>query len=93
MEEQLKPIIESYQHFMRNHTKYSRSPSFNMDRHGFHYIHEFDLPVYDNNTTQRSRDAVSGFVKGYGAKCNHYVYYRTVEAWKLPYIFIWRKLD
>lgn len=92
MTDKEKLKIESYQHFIRSHTKYSRNPDFNMNRHGFHCLNHHDLQIFEGNKTEKSRDAVAQFVEAYGARYNHYVYYRTVEAWGLPYIFIWGKL-
>ena len=88
----MKPSIKSYQEFMKTHTKYSHSPHFNMDRHGFYCVQEFEAEVYRNNKTQKSRDAVQIYIDAVGDDAfPEYVYYRTVDAWGLPYIFIFAK--
>ena len=88
----MKPIIKSYQEFMKTHTKYSISQHFNMDRHGFHCIQEIEPEVYKNNKTQRSRDAVQVYIDVIGDDAfTEYVYYRTTDAWRLPYIFVYAK--
>jgi len=89
----MKPTIKSYQEFMKTHTKYSRSPHFNMDRHGFHCVYEFEVEVYENNKTQRSRDAVQVYIDHMGDDAfSEYVYFRTQDAWRLPYIYIFAVL-
>ncbi|GAH90909.1 unnamed protein product, partial [marine sediment metagenome] len=75
--------------FKKTHTKYSRSPHYNMDCRGFHCVQDFAVEVYENNKTQRSRDAVQGYIDHVGDDAfSEYVYYRTQDAWGLPYIFI-----
>ncbi len=88
----MKPTIKSYQEFMKIHTKYTRSPHFNMDRHGFYCVYQRDICVYDNNKCERSRDAVQDYINCVGeARYSEYVYYRTQDGWRLPYIFIFVK--
>ena len=90
----MKPTIKSYAEFVKRHTKYSRSPHYNMYVHGFHCVYERDIDVYENNKTERSRDAVQGYIDCVGEDTySEYVYYRTVEAWGLPYIFIFAKIE
>lgn len=90
----MKPTIQSYQEFMKTHTKYSRNPNFNMDRHGFHCLYNRELEVYEGNKTERSRDAVQSYIDCVGADAySGYVYYRTKDAWGLPYIFIFAHVE
>lgn len=92
MTERVKPTIISYQEFMKAHTKYSRSPCFNMDRHGFSCVQEWETDIYKGDKTQRSRDAVQEYIEAIGADTfSQYVYYRTKGGWDLPYIFIFAK--
>ena len=87
----MKPIIKSYQEFMKTHTAYSRSPHFNMDRHGFTCIYEGDVDIVDGKGL-RSREMVQDLVDAFGEDYySEYVYYRTVDGWRLPYIYIFVK--
>jgi len=80
-ENPMKPTIKSYKEFMKTHTKYSRSPHFNMDRHGFSCVHDFELEVYKDNKTERSRDAIQSYIDVVGDEfSNEYVYFRTVDG-------------
>ncbi len=88
----MKPIIKSYQEFIKTHRKYSRSPHFNMNRHGYFCVSEGDVYIDDNGKCLRSRDTVQDYINGVGKDSfANYVYYRTVDGWGLPYIFIFVK--
>lgn len=90
----MKPTITSYQKFMETHTKYSHSPDFNMDRHGFGCVIEGVLEIYENKKTQRSRDYVQGYIDQVGEDYrSEYIYYRTVGGWGIPYIFVYFKRE
>ena len=87
----MKPTIQNYQEFIKTHTKYSRSPSFNMDRHRFDCVIEFGVDIV-NNKAQRSHDAVQSYIDHVGDDVSsEYVYYRTRDAWGLPYMFIFAR--
>jgi hypothetical protein len=89
----MKPTIKSYQEFMETHTKYSRNRAFNMDRHGFHCLYDREIEVYEGDKTERSRDAVQSYIDFVGDDAySEYVYYRTKDAWSLPYIFIFARV-
>lgn len=81
------PTITNYKEFVRDHAKYTRNPHNNLSRHGFHFLCDSDLDVGD-----KSRDYALNYIKFVGEdKYSEYVYYRTVEAWGLPYIFLYGK--
>ena len=81
------PTITNYQEFVRKNRKYSRNPQNNLSRHGFHFLCESDL-----DAKERSKDYVLKYIAMVGeSKYSEYVYYRTTEAWGLPYIFLYGK--
>jgi hypothetical protein len=79
-------IIQSYHNFKNSNSYHSRNVIYNLSIHGYRLVKEFDLDI-----GEKSMDAVKELVEANKEHYTDFVYYRTTDLWRLPYMMLFGK--